>query len=254
MRGEQMNLKLLFHNNKKAVLCLDEEQSFNGDVLFSENRSNFIEANKGFVYSTASKLCKRNLNWENDEELSIALFAFNIACDKYDKIKGNFYAFGKVIIRNALIDFFRKNKNSPYLRFENDEGGLDYIDGKNSINNYEIQIENQFRGDEISLFSEELSKYKISFNSLINLSPSHKDTRNNLLNVAFLCARKESILSHLKTKRKLPTKEIIILTASNRKFIEKWRIYIISLILIFTKPEYVYLKSYLNIKEGESNG
>ncbi len=248
-----MNLKLLFHKNKKAVLGLDEAQSFNIDALFPENRSDFIEANKGFVYSTASKLCKRNLNWKNDEELSIALFAFNIACEKYDETKGNFYSFGKIVIKNALIDFFRKNKTSPYLRFENDEGGLDYIDGKNSINNYEIQIENKFRVDEIDLFSEELLKYNISFNSLINLSPSHRDTRNNLLNVAFLCARKESILSHLRTKRKLPTKEIIILTNSNRKFIEKWRIYIISLILILANPEYVYLKSYLNIKEGELN-
>ena len=249
-----MNLKLLFHKNKKTVLNIDEEQSFNIDVLFPENRSNFIEANKGFVYSATSKICKRHLIWENDEELSIALMAFNIACDKYDRTKGNFYGFGKVIIKNALIDFFRKNKTSPNLIFENSAGSADYIDGQNSINNFEIKVENEFRLDEINLFSEELLKYKINFNSLINLSPSHKDTRNNLLNVAILCAREESILSHLKTKRKLPAKEIIILTASNRKLIEKWRIYIISLILILTNPEYVYLKSYLNIKdikEGE---
>jgi RNA polymerase sigma factor len=248
-----MNLKLLFHKNKKTSLGLNEEQSFNIDALLMENRSDFIEANKGFVYSTTSKLCKRHLSWENDEELSIALIAFNIACDKYDKDKGNFYSFSKVIIKNALIDFFRKNKTSPNLIFQNNDGNVDYIDEKNSINNYEIQIENEFRSDEIKLFSEELLKYKIDFNSLINISPSHKDTRNNLLNVAVLCARQDSILSHLKMKRKLPTKEIIILTATNRKFIEKWRIYIISLILILTNPEYVYLKSYLNVEEGEVN-
>lgn len=248
-----MNLKLLFHKNKKIIPSLNEEQSFNINALSLENRSDFIEANKGFVYSTTSKLCKRLLNWENDEELSIALIAFNIACDKYDKTKGNFYGFGKVIIKNALIDSFRKNKNLPNLVFENNDGNVDYIDGKNSINNYETKIENQFRVDEISLFSEELLKYKINFNSLISLSPCHKNTRNSLLNVAFLCARDESILSHMKTKRRLPTKEIILLTASNRKLIEKWRIYIISLILILTNPEYVYLKSYLNIKEGDLN-
>ena len=248
-----MNLKLLFHKNKKATLILNKEPSFNIDALIPENRNNFIEASKGFIYSTTSKICKRNLIWENDEELSISLMAFNIACDKYDKTKGNFYGFGKIIIKNSLIDFFRKNKNSPNLIFENNESSVDYIDGKNSINNFEVQIENEFRVDEINLFSKELLKYKIDFNTLINSSPSHKDTRNTLLNVAFLCAREESILSHIKTKRRLPTKEIIILTASNRKLIEKWRIYIISLILIIINPEYVYLKSYLNIKEGEPN-
>ena len=253
IRGGQMNLKLLFHKNIKTVSSLDEKQCFNIDALIPDNRSDFIEANKGFIYSTTSKICKRHLIWENDEELSISLMAFNMACDKYDKSKGNFYGFGKVIIKNSLIDFFRKNKTSPNLIFDNNDGSLDYIDGKNSINNYEIQIENEFRVEEITLFSEELLKYKIDFNSLFNLSPTHKDTRNNLLNVAFLCAREESILNHLISKRRLPIKEIIILTASNRKLIEKWRIYIISLILILINPEYVYLKSYLNIKEGELN-
>jgi len=246
-----MNLKLLFHKDKKTVLSLDEEHSFNIDVLLYENRNNFIEANKGFIYSTTSKLCKRPLIWENDEELSIALIAFNNSCEKYDKTKGNFYGFSKILIKHALIDFFRKNKTSPNLMFENNEGTSDYIDGKISINDYEIKIDNEFRVEEISLFSKELLKYKITFDSLINLSPTHKDTRNNLLNVAFLCTREESILIHLKAKRRLPAKEIMILTSSNRKFIEKWRIYIISLILILTNPEYIYLKSYLNIKEGE---
>jgi RNA polymerase sigma factor len=248
-----MNLKLLFHKNIKKDLDLDEEQSFKLDALFPVNRSNFIEVNRGFIYSTTTKLCKRHLIWENDEELSVALMAFNIACDKYDKTKGNFYGFSRVIIKNALIDFFRKNKNYPNLIFENKDSSVDYIDGKNSINNYEIQIENQFRVDEINLFSIELLKFKIDFHSLIKLSPSHTDTRNNLLNVACLCAREESILSHLMVKRRLPVKEVIILTASNIKLIEKWRIYIISLILILINPEYVYLKSYLNIKEGELN-
>lgn len=246
-----MNLKLIFHKNKKTVSSLNEEQSFDINVLLPQNRSNFIEANKGFIYSTTSKLCKRHLTWENDEELSIALFAFNIACDKYDKTKGNFYGFCKTIIKNALIDFFRKNKSSPNLMFDNNDGRIDYLDSKNSINNYEIKLDNQFRADEIKLFSEELLKYKIDFDTLINSSPSHKDTRKSLLNLAYLCTKEQTILNHMKTKLRLPTKEATILTGCNKKFIEKWRKYIISLILILTNSEYVYLKSYLNIEEGE---
>ena len=248
-----MNLGLLFHINKKTIKSIDEEQSFNIDALIVENRSDFIETNKGFIYSITSKICKRHLIWENDEELSISLMAFNVACDKYDKTKGNFYGFSKIIIKNALIDFIRKNKTCPNLIFDNSKDIVDYIDWKNSINNFETQIENEFRADEIELFSEELLKYKINFDSLINISPNHNDTRNNLLNIAFLCSREESIINHLKSKRRLPTKEIIILTASNIKLIEKWRKYIISLILILNNPQYVYLKSYLNIKEGELN-
>ncbi|WP_435789076.1 hypothetical protein [Clostridium sp.] len=97
-----MNLNFLFHKDKKTLFSLNEEQSFNINVLFPENRSDFIEANKGFIYSTTSKLCKRHLRWENDEELSISLMAFNIACDKYNKTKGNFYGFCKITIKNDL--------------------------------------------------------------------------------------------------------------------------------------------------------
>ncbi|MCA1072218.1 hypothetical protein K9O30_00330 [Clostridium bowmanii] len=82
-----MNLKLLFHKKEKTIFGLNEEQSFNIDALASENRSNFIEDSKGFIYTTTSKICKRHLIWENDEELSISLMAFNISCDKYDKTK-----------------------------------------------------------------------------------------------------------------------------------------------------------------------
>lgn len=248
-----MNLKLFFHKNKKTIPILNGEQSFNTNALLLENRSDFIETNKGFIYLTTSNLCKRQLNWENDEELSIALMAFNIACEKYDKTKGNFYGFGKIIIKNALIDFFRKNKNSPNLLFDKTDGNVDYLDMENSISNYEIKVDNEFRADEIKLFSAELLKYKIDFSSLINSSPCHKETRTNLLNIASLCANEPLILSYMKTKRRLPNKEAIILTGSNKKNIEKWRKYIISLILILSNPEYIYLKSYLNVEEGEFN-
>lgn len=76
--------------------------------LLIENRDSFIEENKSFIYSTALRICKRSLSWNNDDELSIALLAFNKACDSYLSEKGDFYSFSSVIIRNALIDFFEK--------------------------------------------------------------------------------------------------------------------------------------------------
>lgn len=222
-------------------------------VLSLTNRDTFIEENKAFIYSTAFNICKRRLSWENDDELSLSLIAFNNACDSYNKDKGNFYSYAKVIIRNALIDYFRKMSRTPYVTFDSEEDDMQYIEYKTSMDNYELQTENKNRAEEIASFSKELKEYKLDFNSLVDASPSHKDTRDSLLNLAFACAKEESILNYVKQKRLLPVKEIMLLTGSNRKLIEKWRKYFLILILILSTDEYPYIKSYLNIKVGEND-
>lgn len=219
----------------------------------NDNRNDFIEKSKKFIYSVAANICKKNLQWENDDELSVALIAFNNACESYVKDKGNFFSYSKVIIRNALIDYFRKNSNNPYLAFDGENSKFEYLDAKNSMTNYEIEQENIKRLEEIKLFNDELKKYGLSFDVLAKSSPSHKDTKDNLLNLAFICSNEPSILEYIHKSKMLPVKQICILTNSNRKIIEKWRRYILALILIFSNKEYAYIRSYLNIKVGESN-
>lgn len=225
--------------------------------LIKKNRDKFIEENKKFIYNAAYKTCKRTLDWTNDEELSVALIAFNNACNSYSENKGNFFSYTAVIIKNSLIDFFRKSKNTPCLLFDdtsNEIDGDNYLDYKVSITQYEIDLENQKRAEEIALFTKELAKYKLSLNDLVKSSPSHVDTRSNLLNLALICSANEDILKYIKGKHLLPVSQIALLTGTRRKYIEKWRRYILTLILILSSDEYPYIKSYLNIKVGENNG
>jgi len=221
--------------------------------LLQDDRDKFIEDNKSFIYNTAYKVCKRKLDWHNDDELSISLIAFNNACNTYNKSKGNFYSYAAVLIKNALIDSFRKAKNTPLLVFDNEDDTIEYLDTKSSIIEFEKSLENKRRAEEIALFSKELSSYKISFSDLVDSSPSHKDTRDSLLNLALLCIKDDNILSTIKRKKVLPVKELLLLGNYNRKFIENWRRYILVLILILSTDEYPYIKSYLNIKVGEKH-
>ena len=223
------------------------------EPLLMNNRNNFIEENKGFIYNTASAVCNRKLDWINDDELSIALMAFNVACDTYDDNKGNFFGFAKVLIKNSLIDFFRKAKNTPYLMFQDEEEMGNYIDNKGALIEFEKEQETLRKAEEIALFSKELKKYKLSINDLVEASPSHVDTRNTLLNIAFKCSKEEHIINYLINKKNLPLKEIIILTNTNRKVLEKWRKYILVLILIFSSSEYFYIRSHFNIEVGETH-
>lgn len=223
------------------------------EPLLMNNRNEFIEENKGFIYSSASKICNKKLDWINDDELSIALIAFNAACDTYDNNKGNFFSFAKVLIRNSLIDFFRKAKNTPYLMFKDEEELANYIDNKGALIQFEKEQETLRKSEEIAMFSKELSKYKLGLNDLIEASPSHIDTRNTLLNIAFKCSKEEQIINYITNKKNLPIKEIVLLTSTNRKVLEKWRKYILVLILILSSSEYSYIRSYFNIKVGENN-
>lgn len=220
--------------------------------LLLENRDAFIKENKVYIYLTACAICRKKLSWENSDELSIALVAFNNACDTFSQNKGNFYSYAKVIIRNSLIDYFRKNSKTNYLCFSNDKSTLDFIDVKNSLSEFEIASENNQRKEEIIAFSKEISKFGIRFGELASSSPNHKDTRDNLLNIAFNCSKDEIILKNLKTKNTLPIKQIVFITKQKRKLIEKWRKYLIVLILLLSSSDYPYIKSYLNIKVGEN--
>jgi len=223
------------------------------EYLLQKNRNIFIEENKSFIYLATYKVCKRTLDWNNDDELSISLISFNHACDTYEKAKGNFYSYAKVLIKNALIDYFRTRKNTPLLVFDSEGKNVEFIDNKTSLNEFDIRLENKNRAEEIALFSKELSLYKLDFSVLIDSSPRHIDTRNSILNLVFICAKEEFIMGYIREKKLLPVKEITILTSRNRKFIEKWRRYILSLILIISSEEYPYIKSYLNVKVDESH-
>lgn len=220
----------------------------NKDVINS-SRSEFIESNKGFIYRTACSVCKRKLDFDNDDEVSIAMIAFNNACESYNEKYGNFFSYAAVVIRNALIDYFRKSKNSPVAVFSDDDQ-LDYIDYRASMRDYELKVENEFRAQEINELSGELKAYGIDFESLVSCSPKHKDTRDALLNIALYCVRDAELLDKIRTKKALPVKELTERLGTNKKMFERWRKYIIALVVILA-GDYPYIKSYLNIKVGE---
>lgn len=215
------------------------------------DREKFIEENKNFVYKIASSICKRRLSWENDDELSIALIAFNKSIETYDNKKGNFFSYAKMIIKNSLIDYFRKSTKNISVYLGDEE--LITFEMKNSIEKYEIEEENKIRAQEIAYFTLKLKEYGISFSDLVNNSPKHKDTREELINVAFLVSRENQIVEKLIKTKQLPIKQICLLTTKSEKFIEKWRRYLIALILILTDSDLMYIKSYLNIKVGDKN-
>lgn len=78
--------------------------------LINQAKKDFLAREKLFhqyrpqIKSIASGICKRPLDWENDDELSISLIAFNSAIDTYDESKGmSFINYAKMLTHHRLV-------------------------------------------------------------------------------------------------------------------------------------------------------
>lgn len=115
-------------------------------------------------------------------------------------------------------------------------------------------MENKNRADEIIELNKKLMEYKIDFSSLVNNSPKHKDTRDSILKLVLKICSNSEISNFVLNKKQLPVKQICIYTGCNKKFIDKWKKYIIALFILFSSENFMYIRSYLNVKVGENDG
>lgn len=214
-----MNLDLLY--NAKS-----------GDL---EARNFFIEENKKFIHRYACIICKKYLSWENDDELSVALMAFNYAIDSFKS--GDFRAYSKIVIKNKLIDYFRKaSKNEIPVDDEIIANAIEY---------QQPYDENLDRASQIIIFKDTIKEFGISINDLLNCSPKHKDTRKKLMNLAFDISKQREMSQYIMKNKMLPTKDIISKSGVSRKFIDEWRKYIIALVIIFYDNRLDSIKEYI---------
>jgi len=70
----------------------------------------FIEEYKPFIAFCAKKAADRYVRYGEDDELSIALMAFDEAIKSYSSSKGSFLAFARSVISRRLIDYYREER------------------------------------------------------------------------------------------------------------------------------------------------
>lgn len=222
-------------------------------------REELIENHKPFIIKISSNLCKHYLSWGHDEELSIALAAFNEAIDKYEPSEGaSFYGFAKTVMTRRLIDYFRKESKHQLISLtpsESDKDALYTYDSEASLEMYKEEQQTNDFAETVKSYVLELAKYGIVLEDLVQVSPKRRDSKATLYKVAHeLCAHPD--LSQYLTKNKcLPLKELELLTGIKRKVLERGRKYLIATILVLSVPEFKSLKSFTQIdsitqKEG----
>jgi RNA polymerase sigma factor len=218
------------------------------------SREQLIESQKAFILRTASLCAKRRVTW-NDDEASLGLIAFNDAIDKYrfDTSK-TFLGFAKMLIQHKLTDHFRKEAKSPVAvldappDIENGESPEhNPVEIAESWDQYRRQLERTEKAEEIALFEMALKQFSIGLEELEEASPSHIDTRRNLLSIARQFARHPDLLRHLYQYKQLPVKTMAQRFQCSRKVIERARKYLIALILIYSIEDFVHLRSAIKL-------
>ena len=139
-----------------------------------------IREQESFIQNTASQICKRKVNWNQDDELSIALIAFHEAVEKYMPDKGaHFLTFARHVIQQRLIDFFRKEQRHHHLPIQSERNTLEEKElgtfaMSEAINEYNRVKEQEELATTIEEFEESLLPFGISMDDLVDASPRHQ--------------------------------------------------------------------------------
>ncbi|NMC55874.1 MAG: hypothetical protein GYA50_01455 [Eubacteriaceae bacterium] len=204
----------------------------------SQQLDEFIAKHDFFILKTASKTAKRYICKE-DDEYSVALYAFYDAINKYDYSKGTFYSFAELIINRNIIDYYRaKGKYSAEVGIEEIEENAIYTENDNMLKL------------EIDAISKILKKYGFSFIDLAKCSPKAEKTKLSCKAAVNYLLDNPSLIQEMRSNKQLPIKIITVEANIPRKILERHRKYIIAAVEIFA-GEYMGIAQYLNcLREG----
>ncbi|MFL0251980.1 hypothetical protein ACJDT4_16290 [Clostridium neuense] len=215
-------------------------------ILSKENRNNFINSNKSFIKKIITEMQKDKSKEISEEDLSIGIFAFNNACNSYVDSMGNFFNYSKVIIKNHVLEYLWKISNTPRLYFSNDTP-----EAFTEVTEVEKKAENKIYAKEVLILNKILKPYNLTYISIIKNCSYNKKIKDDILNIAFLCSREVFILNLMEEEKDIPIQKVALLTKYKVEFIERWKNYILALIIIFSNKDLLYLKAYLNINIGD---
>lgn len=185
-------------------------------------KNDVIEMHIPLVIHTLSNVMGRYITIE-DNEYSIGLLALNEAIDKYKPEKGSFSNFATLIIKNRVIDELRK------------ENKLEIIPLEEHHENIEVHLPDMDLKEEIESISVELKKFCITFEDLVESSPSHYDTRIRCAKVSKKSSSDEGVMILMYKHFKLPIKEIMMKFLETKRFLYNNKAYITCLVLVFYK-------------------
>lgn len=206
-------------------------------------RNRFIEKYKPFLAKYTSSVANKYVTYGVDEELSIAMLAFNESIDRFNG-EGVFFEYAKIVIRSRLLDYFNSREYKERLNSES----LDDTDGYRLNLGSKAKYAEELRAERLKEEVEELRKllkyYQIDMLDLHNQSPKHFITKQHVDHIIYLILQNDEMVSLIIDRGYLPMNMILTQFKTTKKKIEPYRKYIITVILI-SVGQFELLKDYM---------
>ena len=213
-------------------------------------REVLIERFTPFVLRVTTRTVGRYVRLGEDDEVSVALIAFNEAIDRFDPERGgNFLAFSETVIKRRLIDHYRREgqrREIPLSALQTEDGEQPPqlpMEAEAAIAAHQERTAQEERREEILRYQAALDRYGIRFTDLARHAPRHRDARAAALDVATLVARRAELRGHLLDRGSLPMRQLEEEVALSRKTLERHRKFIVA-VAVALCGDYPYLQSY----------
>ncbi len=217
----------------------------------SAERERLIERFTPFILRVTTRAVGHYVRMGQDDEVSVAMIAFNEAIDRFDASRGgNFLALAETVIRRRLVDHYRRERphaEIPLSAFSGDDPERDAPfpgEEQAAIETHLAEVASQERREEIERYRAELGVVGIDFQQLLRHAPRHRDARAAAVSVARLVAATPEFASFLRERGTLPMGRIDGRVEVSRKTLERHRKYIVAVALALM-GDYPYLQTYL---------
>lgn len=203
-----------------------------------EAADQFIRSYMPFIKAETARFLHRSPIEGQDEELSVAMFAFYETMTVYNPDRGAFLPLASAGIRNRLIDYFRREqKYSGQLSLDEpvDEDGdtlLEKTDsGVDEISDYTDLAGAQ---EEIKKFSADLALFGLTLTDVADSCPRQERTLDACMKVLDYAKKHPQLLEQMIRSCKLPLSQLALGSGVEKKTLERHRKYLVAILLAFT--------------------
>lgn len=215
-----------------------------------EQRNELLRELEPDVRRIASRVCKRVITRQDDEYM-IAYRALDEAIKDYSpNYKASFLSFAYKVIQRRLVDYFRQEqKHQCHVPVD----GPNTREGESihpdivalSFEKHRKEELAQMRRVEIEILTQTLLSHGITMNELARKSPKHRDTRENLFQVAKVIVSDEKLLQQFYRQKK-PDKELAKRLGLHRRTLSRHRTYLIALTVLVVE-ELTLIREYVGL-------
>ena len=190
-----------------------------------------------FIRAEASKFLGK-LCTEQDDAYSIAMIAFHEAILGYSRERGAFLNYAAMLIRNRLIDEYRREKrHQGHLSLDaqdedEDRTLLDQV--ADSRDHYEESHNLEATQQEIAELSAVMAQFGVTFSDVAEHTPKQDRTMEVCLAAIHYGMAQPELLEELLRTKKLPLTQLVKGSGGERKTLERHRKYILAMLLIQT--------------------